>query len=432
MRILGVGDTVDLGDMYLRLAARGHDVRVQVADVESRDMLAGMIELGGAWDDDLAWVGRDGLLVFESASRGTLQDELRAAGYRVVGGSAFGDALEQDRELGQQTLRDAGLRTLPVHRFTSFDEGIAFVAQTRRRYVLKFNGTGWASMRNYVGMREDGLDMQGAIAHQRDRWTFDEAPDFILMDFAHGVEVGVGAFFDGTRFLDPPNLDWEHKRLFTGDLGELTGEMGTVVSYRGARRLFDATLGRLAAQFAAAGHRGYVNLNMIVNAEGTWPLELTCRFGYPGYSILEALHAEAWDATLVRMTDGDGSRVATHDGYAIGVVLTVPPFPYSEGYVRLSKGVPVIVPADLTDEERHHLHFAEVARDARGQLVTSGTVGYILVVTGRGETIEEAQRAAYALAAKIAIPNVRYRTDIGDRLIARDRATLVSLGWLEP
>ena len=431
MRVLGVGDTVDLGDMYLRLAARGHDVRVQVADADARDMLAGMIDLGGAWDEDLAWVGRDGLLVFESASRGAQQDELRAAGYQVVGGSAFGDALEQDRELGQQTLRDAGLRTLPAHRFTSFDEGIAFVARTRRRYVLKFNGTGWASMRNYVGMREDGLDMQGAIAHQRDRWTLPETDiDFILMDFAQGVEVGVGAFFDGTRFLGPPNLDWEHKRLFNGDLGELTGEMGTVVSYRGAERLFAATLGRLEARFAAAGHRGYVNLNMIVNAEGTWPLELTCRFGYPGYSILEALHAEPWDTTLLRMVHGDGSSVATHDGYAVGVVLTVPPFPYSEGYVRLSKGVPIIIPGDLTDEERHHLHFAEVALDARGQLVTSGVVGYILVVTGRGPTIAEAQRAAYTLAKKIAIPNVRYRTDIGDRLIAHDLAELARLGWL--
>ncbi len=429
MRVLGVGHSLDLGDMYLRLIDRGHDVRVIVRDAEARDTLAGMVTLGGAWDDELAWVGRDGLVVYEAASDGAQQDALRADGYRVVGGSGLGDRLEQDRELGQELLRGAGLRTLPTHRFTSFDDAVGFIARTPRRYVLKFNGAGYASMRNYVGMRGDGADVAGVLAHQRDRWTFAETPDFILMDHVEGVEVGVGAYFDGARFLSPPNLDWEHKRLCNGDLGELTGEMGTVVTYRGAERLFEATLARLAPRLAAADHRGYVNLNTIIDDAGVWPLELTCRFGYPGFSILDALHAEAWDDILVRIADGRGGAIATHDGFAVGVVLTVPPFPYSEGYDRLSKGMPIHVPDTLSAVERHHLHFAEVARD-RGQLVTAGTIGYVMVVTGRGATVEAAQREAYALAAQISIPNVRYRTDIGDRLIARDHARLIRLGWM--
>jgi phosphoribosylamine--glycine ligase len=341
----------------------------------------------------------------------------------------MGDSLEQDRAVGQQALRDLGLATLDSHRFDSFDDAIAFVERTRARHVLKFNGSGWSPMRSYVGMRDDGRDMLGVLAHQRDRWSFDHRPDFILMDFAHGVEVGVGAYFDGTRFLSPPNLDWEHKRFFNGDLGELTGEMGTVVTYRGADRLFDATLGRLAPRLAAAGHRGYVNLNTIVNGDGIWPLELTCRFGYPGYSILDALHAEPWDRILTRIADGGGTSIDTLDGYAVGVVLTVPPFPYSDGYPRLSKGVPVHVPADASPDDLHHLHYAEVAlRD--GRLVTAGSVGYVMVATGRGPTIVDAQRAAYRLAGQIAIPNVRYRTDIGDKLVGRDHAELARLGWL--
>ncbi len=429
MRILGVGDTVDLGDMYLRLMARGHQVRVQVAEADARDTLAGMITLGGSWQDDLAWVGRDGLVLFESATQGVLQDALRRDGYRVVGGSALGDQLEQDRQAGQAAMREIGLPILASHQFASFDEASTFVARTRRRYVLKFNGAGFASMRNYVGMRDDGADMLGVLAHQRDRWSFEEAPDFILMDHVRGVEVGVGAYFDGARFLWPPNLDWEHKRLCNGDLGELTGEMGTVVTYRGAERFFEASLARLAPRLAAAGHRGYVNLNTIVDAAGIWPLELTCRFGYPGYSILEALHAEPWDDVLGRVADGGGDRISTHDGYAVGVVLTVPPFPYSEGYARLAKGMPIHVPAELTAAQRHHLHYAEVALE-RGALVTAGTIGYVMVVTGRGASVAEAQRAAYDLAGQIAIPNVRYRTDIGDKLIARDHAELVRLGWM--
>jgi phosphoribosylamine--glycine ligase len=131
---------------------------------------------------------------------------------------------------------------------------------------------------------------------------------------------------------------------------------------------------------------------------------------------------------LARVARGEGGSIRTHDGYAVGVVLTVPPFPYHHGYDEISKGLPILLD-DLDDEERAHLHFGEVALE-RDTLVTAGQVGYVMVVTGRGATIEDAQRAAYRLTAKVAIPNVRYRNDIGDALRARGLAELTRLGWL--
>jgi phosphoribosylamine--glycine ligase len=430
MRILGIGDYNDLGSIYLRLQDEGHEVRVHIAEEGSCDVLAGLVTTTPAWERELDWVRDDGLVLFEEVGRGALQDQLRRDGVRVLGGSELGDRLEQDRAFAQRVLTDMGLPTLPTNAFTSFADAIAFLEHSPRRCVLKFNGSTFSSDMNYVGARPDALDVLAVLRRHQMTWeeNWDETPSFILMDHVTGVEIGLGSFFNGERFVGPINLDWEHKRFFAGDVGELTGEMGTVVTYRGGERLFAATLAKIESLLREGKHVGYVNLNTIVNADGIWPLEFTCRFGYPGFAILSALFAEPAGEILRRIASGETASFATHEGFAVGVVLTVPPFPYHHGYDELSKGMPIYLP-ELSAEERVHLHFGEVAL-VDGTLVTAGQIGYVMVVTGRGPTIEDAQRAAYDLIARIGIPNVRYRNDIGDALRTRGLAELARLGWL--
>ncbi|HEX2693403.1 MAG TPA: hypothetical protein VHL12_05015, partial [Gemmatimonadaceae bacterium] len=246
MRFLGIGDTVDLGDMYLRLQSAGHEVRVFAADAEAHDVMRSMLRFTDDWHEELDWIrdaGPDGVVLIETASLGKVQDELRRDGFNVIGGSALGDRLENDREYGQSVLRSLGLQTAVSHEFTSFSDAIDFVERASGRYVFKLNGSEWSSTRGYVGVMESGEDMRAFLRSAQRTWPSDEEPSFVLMDHVSGVEVGVGAFFNGERFLEPANLDWEHKRFFPGDIGELTGEMGTVVTYRGAERIFEASLG---------------------------------------------------------------------------------------------------------------------------------------------------------------------------------------------
>jgi hypothetical protein len=190
-----------------------------------------MLEFTPDWRRELDWIraaGKDGIILFETAADGVAQDELRSNGYNVIGGSGLGDRLEADRAYGQKVLEEFGIQSAATHQFQDFGDAMSFVRQTRRRYVLKLNGTSWSSTSTYTGQLESGEDMLAVLRSTRNRWPADEPVSFILMEHLKGVEVGVGAFFNGREFLKPANLDWEHKRFFPGDLGELTGEMGTV------------------------------------------------------------------------------------------------------------------------------------------------------------------------------------------------------------
>ncbi len=429
MRFLGVGDSCDLGALYLRLIAEGHEVKVSVSNALSHGTLAGMVERVADWHSELEWVrevGDEGIILFENVEeqRGKAQDDLRREGFNVIGGSAFGDRLENDRGFAQSLLRDAGLSTLPVRAFKRRSDGIEYIKAKPGRWVAKFN----AAAATFIGQLPDGDDV---VAYLEGLPAQGASESFILMEHVEGVEMGVGAYFDGEKFLTPSCLDWEHKRFFPGDLGEPTGQMGDVVTYQRTGHFHELTLARLEKRLRENGYLGYINLNTIVNEQGIWPLEFTCRFGYPGFAVLDPLQAIPWSELFRMMVTRSGTSFPTRPGFAVGIVLTTPPFPYSRPEVKMPVGMPVLFDKTLSEEERRHIHYGEVGLQ-NDRLVTSGAYGWTMVVTGVGPTVLEARDRANHLAERVHIPNTRYRRDIGDRLHATEWARVEALGLLSP
>ena len=422
MRILGVTETCDLGSLYMRLIAEGHEVRLSISEPLARGTMDGLVPHAEDWRaelDSVRQAGDLGIIVFEAVGFGALQDELRREGFNVIGGSAFGDRLENDRAFALRLLRGPQLKSASTVEFDNVADALTDLQQRPRRCVFKRCDSAGDT---FVGTFGDGQDVAAVIAGQ----GLAPGQRFILMDHVEGVETGVGAFFNGERFVRPACLDWEHKRFFAGNMGELTGEMGTVATFTGADPLFEATLLPLEPLFAEAKHVGWVNLNTIINADGVWPLEFTCRFGYPGFAVLEPLQALGWGELFRLLLERGDDRFPAHEGFSTAVVLTTPPMPWSRKEVEAPIGLPVLV----GNVHPTHLHLGEVGQP-NGQLITSGLYGWTAVATGTGETVQQSQRAAYANAAQVRVPNLRYRLDIGDALISGEFELLATWGWLK-
>jgi len=434
MRFLGIGDSCDLGALYMRLLADGHEVKVFVAEPLAQGTMAGLVEHTSSWEGELDWVkasGDQGIILFENVAqaRGELQDRLRKDGFHVIGGSAYGDRLENDRAFAQRVLADIGLQTAKVVEFNEVASANKFIDEHPGRYVLKFNGPDFSPNDNYVGRLSDGADVR-AVLRAKSFQHQAQALGFVLMEHVDGVEMGVGAYFNGENFIGEACLDWEHKRFFPGNLGELTGEMGTIATFDRSRSFFERTLKRMTPMLAAGGYCGYINLNTIVNARGIWPLEFTCRFGYPGFAVLGPLQQTRWGELFAAMISRKGNA-AMLPGFCAAIVLTTPPFPYDRETVEEPVGLPVIFDGMLSEQDRNDLYYGEVGI-LDGQLVTSGLYGWTMVATAVADSIEGARGKAGALADRVIVPNVRYRRDIGTGLIEGDLARVEGFGFLDP
>jgi phosphoribosylamine--glycine ligase len=250
--------------------------------------------------------------------------------------------------------------------------------------------------------------------------------EFQLQRRIVGVEVAIAAFFTGGQFVTPVCVNFEHKKLFPGDIGPSTGEMGTTMFWTGPNRLFNQTLKKMESRLAAAGYSGHIDINCIVNANGIYPLEFTSRFGYPGISIQQEGLLTPMGEVLQKLADGTLRQVRARSGFQIGVRVVVPPFPYHDRatFESMSKDSVVL----FRTPNREGIHIEDVKLVA-GEWRVTGNAGAALIVCGTGPTMKQAQRQAYNRARNVMIPYMYYRDDIGERW-AEDSDRLHAWGYL--
>lgn len=398
-------------DTAWQLVKEGHEIKFYTKCEDDKEVGDGFIEKIDSWEE---WVDWADVIIFDDVlGQGEIAKKLREQGKLVIGGTPYTDRLEDDRGFGQDELKRHGINIIPSWTFTSFDEAISFVQQNPGKYVLKPCGEA-ANIKRllFVGEDEEGKDILQILEAYKKTWS-EKVKEFQLQKTISGVEVAVGAFFNGKEFMYPINVNFEHKKLFPGNIGPATGEMGTSMFWSGPNKIFNNTIKKMEATLAEEGYVGYIDVNCIVNNNGIYPLEFTSRFGYPTISIQQEGILNPMGEFFYEMARGNSSfKLRTKSGFQVGARIVVPPFPFDDDktFESFSKDAVIMFKKPVYDG----IHIEDVKR-VNGDWIVTGVAGVVLIVCGTGQTMKQAQAQMYSRMNNIIIPNMYYRDDIGDR-----------------
>ncbi|MGH7551125.1 MAG: phosphoribosylglycinamide synthetase C domain-containing protein [Gemmatimonadota bacterium] len=424
IRFLFVSFDALITDIAWQVVKEGHEVRYYIKKKPARSIGDGFVPKSTDWKADAEWAD---VIVFDDVlGMGEDADRLRKAGKAVVGGTPYTDRLEDDRAFGQNELRGFGIPIIPFEEFSSFDDAIAYVRSNPVRYVIKPSGEAQNIKRLlFVGEDEDGTDVIHVLESYKKVYA-DRVRTFQLQQRRTGVEIAIGAFFNGSEFLTPINVNFEHKKLFPGNIGPSTGEMGTAMYWSQPNRIFNQTLRKVEEKLREEGYVGYIDLNCIVNSQGIYPLEFTARFGYPTISIQQEGLTTPMGELLAALARGEKVDLKARSGFQVGVRIVVPPFPFDDPQTfEANSEERVII---FRKPETTGVHIEDV-KLVNGEWVITGTSGVVLIVVGMGQTMRRAQAQTYNRIGNIMIPNMYYRTDIGDRWF-EDHDRLHNWGYL--
>lgn len=355
---------------------------------------------------------------------GKAADILRKKGYPVIGGSEWQDKVELDRLFGAKIMKVLGIGTPDTKSFTDYDQAIKFVEQNQKIYVFKPCGN-QGNMTTYVAKGPD--DLIGMLEFYKTRVN----EEFQLQEKKDGIEISSELWFNGKEVINV-NFTMEEKALMEGNKGPKTGCMGSVV-WEGNQecKIYKEGVGKLVPLLKKLKYVGPIDLNALIDKDQIWGLEFTARFGYDAIYIFMELMKSKVNDLLYGVATGVVRKIEFRSPTAIGVLLAVPPYPDNDGNLKLYKDVLI---QGLNPQILKHFWGDDIYKQGDDYLL-SGNGGRIATITARGDSIpgyspiRDAKRRVYRTISNLIIPDVMYRSDIGDR-VQGEKDKLKSWGWL--
>jgi phosphoribosylamine--glycine ligase len=351
-------------------------------------------------------------------------DAFRASGLRIFGPTRAAAKLESSKDFAKAFMARHAIPTAHSRTFTDAAGAHAYVAAHGAPIVVKADGL--AAGKGVV------VAMEAAEAHAAiDAMLTGHAlgvagARVVIEDFLDGEEASFIVMADGVHAL-PLATSQDHKRLADGDRGPNTGGMGAyspapVVAPTVHARIMREIILPAVHGMAAEGtpYSGFLYAGVMIDATGApRVLEFNCRLGDPETqpimtrlrSDLVSLTEHALNGTLDQV-EAEWDRRS-----AVTVVVAAAGYPDQPRKGDVIDGLDRVTPQTHPDVTVFHAGTSA----ENGQVKVNG--GRVLGVTALGDSLRQAQRAAYGAIGSIAFDGMQYRTDIAHRALAR-RSTM--------
>nr|VFJ47712.1 MAG: phosphoribosylamine--glycine ligase [Candidatus Kentron sp. FW] len=388
--------------------AKVQNVQVGVDDTE------GLLAFAQETGIDLTIVGPEAPLV------NGLVDAFTQKGLRCFGPTRDAARLEGSKVFTKTFLARHGIPSGAFRDFTHMGEAESYIRaqfETQSRVVIKADGL---AAGKGVMIAANADEAVSAAREMLSGKAFGDAGRRIIVEeHLTGEEASFIAIVDGEHIL-PMASSQDHKPRDAGDKGPNTGGMGAyspapVVTGQMHDRIMKEIIEPTVRGMAAEGcpYRGFLYAGLMIGTDSTLNvLEYNCRFGDPETQpILMRLDSDLL-ALCEAGTNGTLDRcVARWDPRAgLGVVMA------SKGYPANYPTGDIITGLDTQHPDTKVFHAG--TKEQAGKIVTAG--GRVLCVCGLGDTVTDAQTAAYARVDQIHWENKYYREDIGFRAIERE------------
>ncbi len=341
-------------------------------------------------------------------------DTARAAGILTFGPSAQAARLEASKAFTKEICDACAAPTAAYGHFTDAISAKDYIKNTGVPIVIKADGLAAGKGVVVATTLPEALaavdDMFGGAMGAA-------GAEVVIEEFMAGEEASFFVLTDGTHAL-PIGTAQDHKRAFDGDMGPNTGGMG---AYSPAPVLTDEIIAQAMAEIVrptiaemarrGTPYQGVLYAGLMIEHGRARLVEYNARFGDPEAQVLMMrLGAQALDLMLA-CAEGrlDTAQVQWADDHALCVVMAANGYPgaYAKGSVISGLG-------HLPEDSRHMVFHAGTT-DEGGQITATG--GRVLGVTARGDTLAQAQKAAYAMVDAIDWPGGFCRRDIGWRAL---------------